>query len=126
MRTILTKPGRVFRFRQQEFWADQGMIHLLDYRQSPYNPSYRSMGIRDLTDLIRAFKRMLPRFKQADERREHEQLVENLLAVGVAAKAQGDPHDAAVSQHRMRHRGKRSFLTPVARPAEGRIVFQEA
>lgn len=127
MRATLTTPGRTFRFRQQEFWADQGMIHILDYRNSPYDPFYRSIGVAELVDLIKAFQLMIPRFKYPGERIEHEQLVEKLLAVGVAAKAQGDPHDEKVSQHYSRHRGrKRHFLVPLAKPSEGRILFKEA
>jgi hypothetical protein len=99
MRSTLTTPGRTFRFRQQEFWADQGMIHILDYRNSPYNPFYRSIGVEELVELIKAFQLMLPRFKYPDERDEHERLVQNLMSVGCAAKAQGDPHDEKVSQH---------------------------
>lgn len=127
MRTILTKPGRVFRFRQTQFWAENGLVHILDYRRSPYNPDYRSVGIRELTELIRAFKRMIPGFKYPDEKAEHERLVEDLLAAGCAAKAQGDPHDDAVTAHRRRHRSRKSsFLLPEGKPAEARIIFKEA
>jgi hypothetical protein len=127
MRTILTKPGRVFKFRQTQFWAEQGLVHFLDYRESPYNPHYRSVGMRELVELIKAFRDMVPHFKYPDERREHEQLVEDLLAAGCAAKAQGDPHNPEVSAYKARHRSRKShFLVPVARPAEGRVLFQEA
>jgi hypothetical protein len=97
---IISKPGKRYRHRQTEFFAERGGIHILDYRNDPYNPEYRYCSVRDFLKRHQAISVQLRReHRWADEREELVRLLENIEACCREAQGQGRPDDPKTWDH---------------------------
>lgn len=114
---ILTSvPGKRYRFRKTEFWAERGLVHQFDYRVSYFQPDYTIHPVRKMLQFARSVNRCLPRMKYADERVEHEKLVADLIACCAEAQRQGRPDDPKTFEHLGAMRRDKHFLKPGEEP----------
>lgn len=101
--------GYHYRFRLLEFWAERGMIHIIDERFPPANDrSYTVKTVRDFLLGMNAFSDELRRrkFKYADERNEYIKLLDDGVQACRDAKTQGRPDDPAAIAQIVRDRRK--------------------
>lgn len=99
MPILVSAPGRRYRFRDLEFWAERGLIHIFDFRGNPYQPDYKKETVREFLLRANGFNAALTRFVYPSERREHEQLVENMIRCCKEAQRQGRPDDHKTFEH---------------------------
>lgn len=125
-RKQLSISGKVCHYRNQTFWAERGMIHVVDERDG----DYKAVTIKEWIARIIAIRNEAVRTKWADEREDMQELVEHMIRVCQQAKDQGDPcrplsakekeqaHKAA--QQRLQEKKRVSILVPgmVTAPAE--------
>ena len=107
MPQIISKPGRRYKFRNMEFWAERGLIHMFDFRNNALEPDYTKITVRDMLLRARAINDSIGRVKFADERNELHTLVENMIAACKDAKRQGRPDDPKTFEHIRNMRDKR-------------------
>lgn len=109
------KEGKHYYFMDLEFWANNGMVTVLDGK--------RAGDGRDAADCLfhmspgefikRAISvRMTLGDKYADERQRASRFMEEAAIVAKVAKKQGDLSDANVVDHMMRHDRKAQILVP--------------
>jgi len=110
MPEILSKPGRRYRFRNLEFWAERGQIHMFDFRHNTYEPDYTVIPVREMLLRAASINRSLNRFKYGDEREEHNRFVENIIAACREAQRQGRPDDPKTFDHIRAMRDKHILL----------------
>ena len=106
------KEGRHFRFGKYEFWAERGMISLVDTEAAGDSDGgqshWRIMPGEYMKRAIAAY--MQEPDKYADKLRKLRQLLEDARTACKQAKAQGDPSDPSVIDHIVRHTRKSSAL----------------
>jgi hypothetical protein len=101
------KDGQHYYYRKLEFWAENGLINIVDERFPPEDD--RSFVVRTRVDFLQklaAFSTELKKcnFKYADERNEHITFLENGTACAREAKKQGCPDDPEAMADMLRHR----------------------
>jgi len=90
----MTKEGKHYRFRNIEFWAERGLIQFVDERFPPEDDrSHDVLTVTEFLENIRAINRELGNIKHADERAEHDRLIENGIKCAKEAQNQGRPDD---------------------------------
>ena len=87
--------GRVKRFRNQSFWAENGQIRVVDERDG----NFVVVNLRDWLERADAFNRGNKYPLDSLDYRKTMQCVEDMITVAKQAKAQGDPHNAADMKH---------------------------
>lgn len=112
MPIITSQPGRRYRFRHLEFWAERGLVHLFDFRGNPYQPEYKEVSVREMLQRARAINRQAARIQWVDERIEHERLVADVIACCKEAQRQGRPDDPKTWEHIRAMRRDKHFLLP--------------
>jgi len=103
--------GRHYHFQQFEFWAERGMISLVDTkaaanRESEYH--WRIAPGEFMKRAIAAYMKEPPKYPS--ELAALRGLLDNAKAACKLAKAQGDPTDPSVLEHVIRHQRRRSAL----------------
>jgi len=113
--------GKHYRFRNFEFWAERGMITLVDlndasdnkpvdeYRQRLSPGEFMKRAIAALVSEPDKYPSVL---------RELRNLVQNAAEAAKLAKAQGDPTDQKVIDHMLKHKSKSSALILPGTPSE--------
>jgi hypothetical protein len=104
------KPGNHYRFRKLEFWADTGLINIIDERFEPDDDrSHLVITVRQFLLNVKGMNdaiNFVPS-KYADEREEMHRFVGNAVACCKEAKNQGRPDDpramADILKARRRH-----------------------
>lgn len=112
---MIARMGRRFKHKKLEFWADRGLIHVIDTRKEP--PEYK-------VDTLREFLYRAQNFIDERTRIQHkvrigagssntrvdneainelQTLIEDMVRCVEIAKQQGDPTDPRVQQHVMKH-----------------------
>lgn len=107
--------GKHFKYRDLEFWAENGSICVIDYRKEP--PEYKTDSAREF--LLRAQERINERNRiqhkiqigagsmgprvAAQEVEEIQKCIEGMIQCVRIAKHQGDPHDPRVQEHIRKH-----------------------
>jgi hypothetical protein len=102
-----------YRFRKLEFWADSGMICVVDERFSfGHEKSFKALTCRDFLLRLNSFSEELKKhkIKYADERQEYIKLCEDGVACVRQAKKQGDPADPKTMSEMLRHRRRNWVL----------------
>jgi len=107
---LLSRPGKRYRFRELEFWAERGQIHCLDYRNDAYNPEYKVVPVREMLLRARSLSQAVKRIKYPSERNEHITLIEQLVAACREAKRQGRPDDPKTFEHIRAMRSKHILM----------------
>lgn len=107
-------PGRHYRFEHFEFWAEQGLITLIDIEKAAdSNAAEREYRFRIAPGefMKRAISAMITEPDKYPSRlRALRKLLEDAKAACLLAKRQGDPTDPSVLDHVIRHKRKRSAL----------------
>lgn len=90
--------GRRYRFRDMEFWAENGMVMLEDRNTGEFIAVTR----RDMILRAMAFNDEINKIPWGDEREEMHSIVQSLADVIREAKHQGDPSDPKVVEDRVK------------------------
>lgn len=101
--------GRRYRYRKLEFWAERGLINIVDERFPPSHPkAFTVTTVRDFLLRLQHFNGELKRWgkKWPDEREELVKLIEDGIECCKDAKNQGRPDDpkAVADILKQRHR----------------------
>lgn len=110
MPELISKPGKRYKYRQLEFWAERGLIHVFDFRGNPYQPDYVKVPVREMLMRARSLNSQLGRMKYIDEREELTRAVENMVAACREAQKQGRPDDPKTFEHIRNMRDKHVLL----------------
>lgn len=110
MPELISKPGKRYKYRQLEFWAERGLIHIFDFRNNPYQPDYSKVPVREMLMRARALNQQLGRMKYTDEREELTRGVEGIIAACKEAQKQGRPDDPKTFEHLRNMRDKHVLL----------------
>lgn len=103
-----SKRTKVWKFRDQRFYAERGQIHIAD----EHTGDYRKVSISDFIQRMKAKQAESMKTPYRDERNEMILTVEGMLACARMAKSQGDPHSDKDRGYIARHRGKNRILVP--------------
>ncbi|MDZ7345765.1 MAG: hypothetical protein ONA69_03140 [candidate division KSB1 bacterium] len=115
----MIREGKRYRFRDLVFWARQGIICIENIRTGEFH----TLMVRDFAaraqSLLRASEFMPPQ-----ERKEHQDFVENAVRACREAQAQGRPDDPKARSYIARHYQQYlpegyKMLVGVERPKEG-------
>lgn len=110
--------GQRYRFRSQEFWAEDGWVCVEDQRTG----EYRALPRAEAAATAIQFNNELPKIAYEDEREQLMRCIVNLAACVKEAKSQGDPTDAEISKKKAKERRRVSYAfhngTPVALPGD--------
>jgi hypothetical protein len=110
-----------------EFWAENGMITLIDRKQAEHAKSEdeyrRRIPPKDF--LERAIAAMIAEpDKYPSKLRNLRNLLDNAKAACILAKRQGDPTDMNTTAYVARHRSKRSIVVPQLNTAAGQPKYK--
>lgn len=105
--TIRTSNDPVKTYQDQKFWAEGGMIKMVNERDG----QVKDLTISQFLERGRAFGRLLAKYRDPRPRAAIVQLLEDMRDVIERAKAQGDPTDQAVVLEKARHRGHAQVLS---------------
>lgn len=108
---LITRPGRRYRFRQTEIWAERGLVHVFDFRANPYQPEYVKRSVASALKSAQAIGEMARKCPWPDEREELVSWVETMIRVCREAQAQGSPHDERTLEH-VRNMRNKWYLPP--------------
>jgi hypothetical protein len=112
--------GPHYRFRQFEYWAERGMITLIDENLMSSGPSREDamQRLRPGEFMQRAIAiRMGVDDQYPSEVREAQKLLLEAKSACKLAKSQGDPTDPRTLDHMTTHRRRSSILVPGQAPA---------
>src|SRR4029077_512669 len=101
------KKGQHYRFRKIEYWAERGMINIVDERFPQDHPQFFKLEMvgKFLERLLRFSQELKGRtFKYPDEREEYVTLIENGVACAREAKNQGRPDDPKAVEDMIKER----------------------
>jgi hypothetical protein len=116
---------RVFKYRRQDFFAENGLIHVIDKDTGAYS----CVSVVTFLERARGFsadaRRMAAKKMWADERDELTRMVQDMIVCCDQARRQGDPFDpAAVRRMAVHHRpGRIAVPNPEAAVAPRRRVI---
>lgn len=99
--SVLELPGNRYRYFQTEYWAEQGMVHVIDERDP--NPQVRSIAPKDFIMRAHAFRDICKLENYPGDRLALENASHNMEKVALEAIAQGDPTDPDVHEFWARH-----------------------
>ena len=87
--------GKTYIFRKLRFWAESGMINLIDERFPPNHPgSFKVVMVRDWLERLNTLNKELHRWdKYPDERNEMSNFIDNGILCAKTARKQGRPDD---------------------------------
>lgn len=88
--------GRHYRFRKLDFWAERGLINIVDERFPPsHDKAFTVVPVREFLYRLQGINDMIKRWGKQwpDEREELTQMVEDGVQCCREAKAQGRPDD---------------------------------
>jgi hypothetical protein len=104
---ILSKEGKHHFFDDLEYWAQDGVIWMLDHRDEQVTaitcPTFRARMLAIAGGITRA--------KYSDDEKKHRDFAQEMLEVYKDAKEQGDPTDMNVLRHRYREIRRTMMIT---------------
>ncbi len=114
----------VFKYRWQEFFAENGLIHVIDARTGQYSCVSRVEFLQRARGFNAEARRMAARKMWADERDEMTRMVQDMIVCVQRAERQGDPFDPKVMRQMADHHrpGRVSLAVCAAPPRRSRIV----
>lgn len=121
-----TTRKRIFKYRRQEFWAENGLCHVVDCHTGEYS----CVSVADFLHRARAFNKAAYRGRHdkrwADERDELTRMVQDMIVCCQQARKQGDPFDPKVMHQMVTHRRSNHISVPnpgaAVPPRRSRII----
>jgi hypothetical protein len=111
-------PGPRYKFEKLEFWAERGMITLVDTERAAANRPDAEKRISAADFMKRAIAaRMHHPDMYPDKVAALRRLLEDATKACKLAKAQGDPMDPSVLEHVVKHQRRRRIVLPSELPA---------
>jgi hypothetical protein len=102
----------VFKYRRQEFFAENGLIHVIDRDDGRYS----CVSVVDFLHRARAFNKEAARMARkkmwADERDELSRMVQDMIVCCDQARRQGDPFDPQTMRRMVAHRRSNRMVVP--------------
>lgn len=103
------REGKHYNFRKLEFWAERGMVNIIDYRYEQDDDKFFSVIV--VRDFLIRLNHLGEELKQhqhqyADERNEYLNFMEDGCKCAREAKAQGRPDDPKAVAQILRQRRK--------------------
>ena len=115
--------SKTYRFRQFEFYAERGMITLVDTEAAADRDMSADDAIKRITPgdfMKRAISALITEpDKYPSKLAELRRLVSDAKEACLLAKKQGDPSDPSVLEHVVKHQRKRSIVMPGELPGFG-------
>lgn len=107
---------RVFKYRRQEFFAENGLVHVIDCHTGEYSCVSRVEFLQRARAFNKEARRMAAKKMWADERDELTRMVQDMIVCVQQAQAQGDPFDPKVMRQMVVHHrpGRVSVPNPEA------------
>lgn len=103
---------RVFKYRRQEFFAENGLIHVIDKDTGAYS----AVSVVEFLHRARQFnaeaRRMAAKKMWADERDELTRMVQDMIVCCEQARKQGDPFNPKVMRQMVDHNRSRQIAVP--------------
>jgi len=110
----------VFGYRATRFWAERGLIHIVDEDTGAYTPCSRAEWVARI--IAFAGKKGRINDKYADERAEKRRLIQSMIETNAEAKRQGDPFDPRVSRDMMSRGPATISMAGTYRPGQSLIL----
>jgi hypothetical protein len=108
---LISSIGKRYKYSYIEFWAERGLIHLLNFNKCSNQPNYTQCSVYDFLKRAQAFSQQNSGVHWTDERIKQQTLIENMLACCKEAKAQGNPYDPKTMEH-VRNMRNKWYLNP--------------
>jgi len=104
--------GKHYRYRKLEFWAERGLVNLIDERFPPtHNRSFVVITVREWLTRLKSLNGELYRWdKWPDERDKLHNFIDNGIACAREATKQGRPDDPAAVAALLKDRRKIIFV----------------
>lgn len=107
----MAKCGERYIFREQEFWAENGLIYIMDYRvQTPDDDRFSAASRAEFAARAIAMNDQARGERYADERYQLCELVTDMCQAVKDAKKQGDPTDSEVAKKKAYENRKLIFV----------------
>lgn len=117
------KKGERYIFRDQEFWANNGLIYIMDYRDHVKDDDRFAVATRaEFAARAIALNDQARGEKYADERWELNNLVVEMCSAVKDAKRQGDPMDPQAAKQKAYDNRKLIFLNNYNPAQHQRII----
>ena len=115
--------GNHFLYMDQEFWAENGLIYIMDYRDGLEDDDRLEILTRP-TWVARwiSFNDEAKRMKYPDEKAERYSLLADMAACNKMAKAQGDPMDPEAARQKALENKRLIFVANFNPERAGRIT----
>lgn len=98
--SISTKRSRVYRYIDMRFWAQDGVVHVIDERDGREN----TVNPEDWKDRAHAMAAEISRCQFPNERIRVTEIVNAMIACATEASAQGSPFDQDAVAYQCRHK----------------------
>jgi hypothetical protein len=110
------------RYRTMEFWAEQGLIHVVDDSDG----TDKGFSCRDfMARIVAVMKATCVYYRTIDERDADQKLFQDGIQAIKEALKQGDPFNAEVQEHKRKHKPQNRIVVPGFENAEkGPQVFE--
>jgi len=121
--------GRRYRYRKLEFWAERGLINIIDERFPPsHDKAFTVVTVRDFLLRLNHLNKEVKRWgkKWPDERDELVKMIENGVECCQKAKAQGRPDDPRAVADMLRHRHRFMLYAGTSADPTGALSASEA
>jgi len=119
--TTASQTSKTYRFEHFEFYAERGMVTLIDTKAAADSTADPDDAIKRIAPgqfMMRAISALVADPKLYPSHvAALRKLVQDAKEVCLAAKKQGDPTDPSVLEHVVRHQRKRSIVLPGEMPA---------
>jgi hypothetical protein len=116
----------VFKYRRQDFFAENGLIHVIDKDTGIYS----CVAVREFLSRARGFSKLARRMSKkkiwADERDELTRMVQDMIVCCQQAQRQGDPFDPRVLRQMAIHNRSARIVVPnpaATQPATRRRII---
>jgi hypothetical protein len=120
-RVWATTRQRVFKYRRQDFFAENGLIHVIDKDTGQYSCVSVAEFLQRARGFNKAARRMAAKKMWADERDETTRMVQDMIVCCEQAKRQGDPFDPRALRQMINHSRSNHIAVPSGPPlAPGR------
>jgi hypothetical protein len=99
--------GRHYRFRNLDYWAERGLINIVDERFPPsHDKAFTVVPVREFLYRLKGLNDMIGRWGKQwpDERNEMQTMIENGVECCREAKTQGRPDDPRAVAQMLRER----------------------